>query len=92
MFDTKNFEDLAKKLYAALPTSLQNVELEIQQKFKEILQSTFIRMDLVTREEFDVQTKVLARTREKVELLQDQIQHLLDAKSNEKKTPPKRKS
>ena len=82
MFDTKNFDELAKKLYAALPSSLQTVEHDIQQKFKEILQSTFMRLDLVTREEFDVQTKVLSRTREKIEQLQDQIQPLLDGKSN----------
>lgn len=83
MFDPKQFEDLAKKLYTALPTSLQNFENEIQDKFKEILQSAFARLDLITREEFDVQVKVLARTREKVDLLQTQIQALLE--------PPKKK-
>ena len=80
MFDPKQFEDLAKKLYAALPTSLQNFENDIQQKFKEILQSTFTRMDLVTREEFDVQIKVLARTREKIDALQLQVDKLLAEK------------
>ncbi len=80
MFDPKNFEDLAKTLYTALPSSLQNFENEIQQKFKEILQSAFTHMDLVTREEFDVQIKVLERTREKVDALQKQVQTLLDAK------------
>ncbi len=85
MFDPKNFEDLAKKLYTALPTSLQKVENEIQQKFKDILQSAFTCMDLVTREEFDVQVKVLARTREKVDALQMQVQTLLDAQSSNEK-------
>ena len=85
MFEPKQFEDLAKKLYSSLPSSLQSVENEIQQKFKEIVQSTFTRMDLVTREEFDVQTKVLARTREKIEALQAQVQALIDAKSDKKK-------
>jgi len=80
MFDPKQFEDLASKLCSALPTSLQNFENEIQQKFKEILQAAFTRMDLVTREEFDVQIKVLLRTREKVDALQTQVQSLLDAK------------
>ena len=80
MFDPKQFEDLAKKLYTALPTSLQNFENEIQQKFKEILQTAFTRLDLVTREEFDVQIKVLARTREKVDALQTQVQTMIDAK------------
>jgi ubiquinone biosynthesis accessory factor UbiK len=83
MFDPQYFEDLAKKLYSALPTSLQNFENDIQQKFKEILQATFTKMDLVTREEFDVQTKVLARTREKIDALELQIQ-ALDVKSKKK--------
>lgn len=76
MFDPKQFDDIASKLFGALPTSLQNFEKEIQQKFKEILQATFTRMDLITREEFDVQCKVLARTREKLELLQEQVEEL----------------
>jgi len=77
MFEPKQFEDLAKKLYSTLPTSLQNFENDIQQKFKDILQSAFSRMDLVTREEFDVQVKVLARTRNKVDQLESQVQALL---------------
>lgn len=80
MFDPKNFEDLAKKLYTALPSSLQNFENEIQQKFKDILQAAFTHMDLVTREEFDVQIKVLARTREKVDALEKHVKILLDEK------------
>lgn len=78
------FEDLAKKLYNALPESLQNLENEIQDKFKEILQSAFDRMDLVTRDEFDVQIKVLARTRQKVEALQVQVDALLKEKEEQK--------
>lgn len=77
MFDPKQYEDLAKKLFQTLPQSLQNLEKDIEQQFKEVLQAAFTRMDLITREEFDVQTKVLARTREKLELLQKQVDDLL---------------
>lgn len=84
MFDPKQFDDLAKKLFAALPSSLQNIEKDIQQKFKEVLQSAFSHMDLVTREEFDVQTKVLARTREKLDQIQTQVEELM-SQSNQKK-------
>ncbi|HEO1498665.1 TPA: accessory factor UbiK family protein [Legionella pneumophila] len=77
MFDPKQFDELANKLFATLPTSLQNFEKDIQQKFKEVLQSTFSRMDLVTREEFDVQCKVLARTREQLEQLQHQLEDFI---------------
>lgn len=83
MFVPKQFDDLAKKLYNALPSSLQNLENEIQQQFKDILQSAFARMDLVTREEFDVQIKVLARTREKIDALQLQVDALLREQANE---------
>ena len=84
MFDPRQFDDLAKKLYAALPSSLQNLENDIQQKFKEVLQAAFTHLDLVTREEFDVQLKVLARTREKVEALQMQVNTLLQDKDADK--------
>lgn len=77
MFDSKHLDEIAKKLFATLPTSLQNFEKDIQQKFKDVLQATFARLDLVTREEFDVQAKVLARTREKLDNLQVQIETLL---------------
>lgn len=85
MFPPKQLEDLAKTLFSALPTSLQNLENDIQQQFKEILQATFARMDLVTREEFDIQIKVLARTREKIDSLQAQVDALLQEKTANKK-------
>lgn len=82
MFAPKQLEDLAKNLFSALPVSLQNLESDIQQQFKDILSATFTRMDLVTREEFDVQIKVLARTREKIEALQMQVDALLKEKNS----------
>lgn len=83
MFNSKQLEDLANKLFSALPASLQNLETDIQNQFKDILHATFTRMDLVTREEFDVQIKVLARTREKIELLQKQVDALLQGKNGD---------
>lgn len=82
MFQPTQFDELAKKLFATLPTSLQNVEKDIQKKFNDILQATFSRLDLVTREEFDTQTKVLSRTREKLEHLQNQVEALLSTKKD----------
>lgn len=82
MFDPKQFDDLAKKLFATLPTSLQSFEKDIEKKFKDLLLAAFNRMELVTREEFDVQTKVLARTREKLDNLQAQVEALLLEKKN----------
>ncbi|MCE3044414.1 MULTISPECIES: accessory factor UbiK family protein [Legionella] len=85
MFDPKYFDDLAKKLFASLPSSIQNIEKDVEDKFKEILQIAFNRMDLITREEFDVQAKVLGRTREKLEALEAQVNLMIKLQSTEKK-------
>ena len=77
MFDPKQFDALAKSLFQALPSSVQNLEKEVQEKFKEILQHTFNRLDLVTRDEFDVQSKVLAKTREKLDAMQMQLDTII---------------
>ena len=73
MFDTKIFDDVSKKLFSELPESLKSVEQDLQQKFKTIIQSTFNKLDLVTREEFEVQKKVLSKTRLKIEAIEAQL-------------------
>jgi ubiquinone biosynthesis accessory factor UbiK len=84
MFDPKDFEALSKKLFDALPSSLQDLEKDIQQQFQDILKATFNKMELVTRDEFDVQVKVLLRTREKVEALQKQLDEMSKSKTKSK--------
>ena len=76
MFDPKQFDELAKKLFNALPTSVQNLEKDVQSKFREILMDTFNRLDLVTRDEFDAQSKVLEKTRKKVDDMEKIIKQL----------------
>jgi ubiquinone biosynthesis accessory factor UbiK len=73
MFSSNQLDSLVKKLCATLPSSLQQVETDVHDTFKSILEAGFLQLDLVTREEFDAQVKVLARTREKVEALQKQL-------------------
>lgn len=73
MFDNNTFDDISKKLFNALPDSLKAVEKDIQQKFKIVLQTTFDNLDLVTREEFEVQKKVLAKTRQKIDALEEKL-------------------
>ncbi|MCH9689269.1 MAG: accessory factor UbiK family protein [Gammaproteobacteria bacterium] len=77
MFNAQQLDNLTKKLCATLPTSIQQIEADMQDTFKSILQAAFSQLDLVTREEFDAQVKVLARTREKVEALQNQLDIIL---------------
>lgn len=77
MLNITAIDELASKLFSILPSGIQNLEKEIQQQFSEILKAGFTRLDLITRDEFDVQVKVLARTREKLEQLQAQVDQLL---------------
>lgn len=63
MIDPKLIDDLARRLGGSLPGSLRSVRNELEQNFRPILQSALGRLDLVTREEFDVQTEILARAR-----------------------------
>jgi BMFP domain-containing protein YqiC len=81
----KQIEDLAKKLFASLPENVQSFETDIKQQFKEILHSAFAHLDIVTREEFDVQIKVLSRSREKIDALEKVVEQLLQEKNHSKK-------
>ena len=66
MADSKDFVELAKKLNEALPEGIKSAGQDMRGIFVEILQNQFAKMDLVTREEFDAQTKVLQRSYEKL--------------------------
>lgn len=66
-------EELARQMAESVPKNLRALGEDLEKNFKSLLQSGFERMDLVTREEFDLQTAVLQRTREKLEALEAQI-------------------
>ena len=76
MFDTTALNDLAKRLAGAMPTELQALKGDMEKNFHAILQASFARMNLVTREEFDVQSAVLARTRQHLEGLEARVAEL----------------
>ena len=73
--DFQTLDEITRKLAAALPPELAAARDELQSQFKSVLEATFNRMDLVTREEFEIQKKVLARTREKLEALEQRIKN-----------------
>lgn len=81
MFDSKKINELVNKLAAALPPGVRNMPSDIEKTFKTILQSGLTKMDLVTREEFDAQSKVLARTREKLDVLERRMNELDSSES-----------
>jgi BMFP domain-containing protein YqiC len=80
MFDSKFFEDLNARIAEVIAASPAK---DIEKNMKAMLTAMFARLDLVTREEFDVQVAVLQRTREKLEALEAQL-----AQINTKKDEP----
>jgi BMFP domain-containing protein YqiC len=73
MIDLKNLDDLARKLSDLVPPGLKDARADLEQNFKATLQAGLGRLDLVTREEFEVQRAVLLRTREKLDAMERAI-------------------
>ncbi len=73
MLDPKFIDDLARRLTGAMPASAKTLQADLEKNLRAAMMSVFARLDLVTREEFDVQTKVLARSRAKIEQLEQQV-------------------
>lgn len=71
-----NLDDLARQLAQSLPQNLRALGDDLERNFRALLHSGLERMDLVTREEFDVQSAVLERTREKLEALEARLAEL----------------
>ena len=79
MIDLKSIDDLARRLSELVPPGLKEARADIEQNMKATLQSGLAKLELVTREEFDVQRAVLLRTREKIDALERAVQ-ILEAK------------
>lgn len=73
MLDPKQLDELARRFTEQLPSGLRDLQQEVEKNVRIAAQSAFNRMELVTREEFDAQAKVLARTREKLEALEARV-------------------
>ncbi len=73
MIDLNHLDDLARRLSDMVPPGLRQSREELQATFKTALQAGLGKLDLVTREEFDVQRAVLLRTREKLEALEKAV-------------------
>ena len=87
MIDLSQLDELARRLSSLVPPALREGRDEMQENFKAALQAGLSKLDLVTREEFDVQRAVLARTREQLESLRalvDRLEAQLDAKPDDR--------
>jgi BMFP domain-containing protein YqiC len=69
----ESIENLARKLAESVPEGLRSMREDLETNFRGVLQSGISKLDLVTREEFEVQEAVLARTREKLERLEAKL-------------------
>lgn len=76
MFDPNQLNDIVQRLSGAVPQDLLSMKGDLEHNFKAILQASLGRMNLVTREEFDVQRNVLLRAREQLEILEARIKEL----------------
>jgi BMFP domain-containing protein YqiC len=71
--DNFRIDEIARRLLAALPESARTMRRDIESNFRAVLQSSLGRLDLTTREEFEVQSKVLERTRARIGQLEQRI-------------------
>ncbi|NVJ50602.1 MAG: accessory factor UbiK family protein [Gammaproteobacteria bacterium] len=76
MIDAKIIDEISDKLSQIIPPELKNAQSQWEAKLRAVLQSQLAKLDLVSREEFDIQTKVLHKTRQKLTELEHQVKAL----------------
>jgi hypothetical protein len=76
MLNPTQLDDLAQRIASVLPKGIQTLQEDLGRNLRASLEAGLARLDLVSREEFDVQSAVLARTREKLSRLEAQVAEL----------------
>ncbi|MCF6281119.1 MAG: accessory factor UbiK family protein [Candidatus Polarisedimenticolaceae bacterium] len=76
MIDAKLLDDLAAQLAGSVPSGIQLLQDDLKRNLRATLEANLSKLDLVTRNDFDVQSAVLARTREKLEKLEKDVAEL----------------
>jgi len=71
-----SIDKLARMLAEAVPQGLKSVRDDLEQNFQSVLRAGLGKLDLVSREEFEVQQAVLQRTREKLEALEERLESI----------------
>jgi BMFP domain-containing protein YqiC len=74
--NTQRIEELARRLLDTVPPALRAAQHDLETNFRTVLRSGLAKLDLATREEFDAQTRVLERTRQMVEQLEERVRQL----------------
>lgn len=73
MIEPKILDEMAERLSKIIPQGVREVQQDVRNNIRAALNSTFEKLNLVTREEFEVQSAVLARTRAKLKALEDKV-------------------
>jgi len=73
MNEFKGIEELAERLTAILPPGLKSLRAELEDNFRAVLRANLERWDLVSRERFDVQAELLARTQKRLKELEARL-------------------
>ena len=81
-------DDLAARLAAAVPPGARELQRDMEKNLRAVLQNSFARMNLVTRDEFDVQTRVLANARRRIDELEQRVATLEQQSDIGKPQPP----
>ncbi|HEY7889145.1 MAG TPA: accessory factor UbiK family protein [Steroidobacteraceae bacterium] len=79
MMDNFRIDEMARRLLESVPPALRTVQKDLETNFRAVLRSSLGKLDLVTRDEFDTQTRVLERTRARLAELEARLQALEDA-------------
>lgn len=82
MLNPKKIEEIIQQVQNNLPQGIKDIGNDVESKLKQILQAQLAKLDVVTREEFDVQTQVLLRTREKLTALEARVDALLQQQND----------
>ncbi|MGF1683070.1 accessory factor UbiK family protein [Photobacterium makurazakiensis] len=86
MFDPKKLEQVAKQIQDSMPQPVKELGNDVEQKVRQVIQAQLGKLDVVSREEFDVQTQVLLRTRQKLTALEQKMEALESKLSSEDKS------
>jgi len=81
-------DEIARRLFESVPPAFRTAQKDLETNFRAVLRSTLGKLDLVTRDEFDAQTRVLQRTREKLERLEERLREMETAAGSGPDTAP----
>ncbi len=76
--ETLRIDEIARRLMDNLPPALRATQRDLESNFRAVLRASLAKLDLVTRDEFDVQSRVLERTRARLEALEAKVKAMED--------------